>query len=72
MRQDDGEMTRREKHMTMLDLLEDHLTGNSAFTRQELLDGIRYARGRGEAPAWWAETVYELRAQRREDNEEAV
>lgn len=64
-------MTRREKHMTMLDLIEDWLMGGSEFTPQELLDGVRFVRGRGDAPPWWAETVFELRAQRREEREES-
>lgn len=56
--------------MTMLDLIEDYLTGNPRLSQAELLDGVRYVRGRGEAPPWWAEVLYEERARRREDREE--
>jgi hypothetical protein len=65
-------VTRREKHMTALDLAEDFLTGQSDRTKGEIIDAIRFARGRGECPPWWAEVVFELRAIRREDREEAV
>ena len=63
-------MTRREKHMTMLDLVEDYLAGDTRFTAEELTHGVRSARGReADAPPWLAETVFELRAQRRKDRE---
>jgi hypothetical protein len=67
-------VTRREKHMTMLDMLEDFLCGEdlSPLTPHDLLDGVRFARGRAEAPAWWAEVVYELRSQRREEREDVA
>lgn len=52
--------------MTMLDMIEDHFCGHGERTEAELLDGIRYARGRGECPSWWAEVVYELRSGREE------
>lgn len=58
--------------MMMLDLLEAHLLGDDTrFTVEELLAGIAFARGRGDPPAWWAETAFEMRAERREDREEA-
>ena len=63
-------MTRREKHMTMLDLVENYLLGDDSLSADEILDGVRFARGRADAPGWWAEVVYELRAQRREDREQ--
>lgn len=74
-------MTRREKHMTVLDLMEDYLAGDTdcleagrfSLDRSELLHAVRWARGREtDAPPWWAELVYELRAGRREDREEAA
>lgn len=59
--------------MTMLDLIEDHFTEDVwGLLPSELLDGVRFVRGRSEeAPGWWAEVVYELREQRREDREDA-
>ena len=65
-------MTRREKHMTALDLAEEFLAGDSERTKREIIHAIRFARGRGDCPPWWSEVVYELRAERREDREESA
>jgi hypothetical protein len=56
--------------MMALDLAEEFLTGDSERTKGEVLDAIRFARGRGECPPWWAEVAFESRAIRREGREE--
>jgi hypothetical protein len=78
-------VTRREKHMTALDLAGDFLEARRPLEiagvelgADEILAAIRWVRGHDgakgapdAAPPWWAQVVYELREQRREDREEA-
>ena len=80
-------MTRKEKHKTVLDLCADFIADGCqplivagvTLGRAELLEAIRWVRGHDElmgapeaAPAWWAQVIYELRAERREDREERL
>lgn len=55
-----------------LDLAEDYLNDESERTSDEIIEAIRFARGRGECPPWWAEVAFERHAVRREDREEAA
>ncbi len=76
-------MTRREKHMTALDLAGDFLEDGPVeiagvtLGAPEILAAIRWVRGHDgtngapeAAPPWWAQVTHELRAERREDREE--
>lgn len=63
-------MTRKERHLTALDLAEKFLSGDpDARSKTETLEAVSHALG-GPCPAWWAEHVYEERAIRRENREE--
>ena len=56
-----------------LRLAMEYLQGDeTARSRVEVLDGVRYALIGGPCPPWWAEVAYELRAIRREYREEVA
>lgn len=72
-------MTRREKHAAVLDLVEEYLASEDGrvevagfvLTGPDLLHAVRWSRGReDDAPPWWPEVNFELRAERRELREE--
>lgn len=64
-------MTRKERDKLALRLAMDFLTGEADdFTEEEIVDGIRFALIGGDAPPWWAEVAYEMRAINREHREQ--
>lgn len=67
-----GGVTRKERDKTALQLALDFLTGEADdLTKAEIVEGIRFALLGGDAPPWWAEVVYEMRAINREYREQA-